>query len=132
MNFFIPFTFTFFAFAFTIDVNYTGGDAFVDDFRTFNYDLWVVENGYLDCVWVESVTNVFWRRRCAFASKKKVHQKLVLNEISAFADVVLELMMKNDCDHVRCCIDKKHCTKYSSGQIVSKDSYLYGTFTFGC
>ena len=102
-------------FIFGIDANifeWDEGDTFTDHFTVFNRKRWTSNDGLLSCV----------GKHCVLRSEKN----LVFQHLGG-----VQLKYRSDCSGVECCHGlklNKDCTKFTSGALVSKHRYGYGSY----
>ena len=96
------------------------GRSFIDTFSSEKKDIWVVEEK-LRCIFHE----------CVYLSKENVDitSRKVIEGRDYFGFNKLYIHFRNDCNGPHCCKDNL-CTHYSSGNVLSKDIYGYGSFRF--
>jgi len=93
----------------------TAGDSFSESFLTQNTDRWDNNDDWLMCV----------GKQCVYLSR----YNLQFNIPNPHG--MLQIEMWNNCYQDHCCVESwrdKNCTPYSTGQLVSKKKYGYGSY----
>jgi len=94
----------------------TAGNSFSESFLTQNTDRWDNNEDWLMCV----------GKQCVYLSRNN----LQFNTPSPHGMLQIELW--NNCYEDHCCLEKnrghKDCTPYTTGQLVSKENYGYGSY----
>jgi len=108
------------------------GENFVDTFRYFKADLWIRNEGSLDCTNEECVFDD--RRNLDYKRAVRKEKGLSRDIVPDYIEHELQLSLTNTCQGPKCCgINKEsveYCTNFTSGAIRSKNSYSFGQFHF--
>ena len=99
------------------------GQNFIDLFEIFDDNIWVKETNVMTCLEPSADSP-----QCVYTSDMNIVRK---NLVDATPNQhYLQMSMRNDCVGKQCCKGFSICTKYTAGQIYSKNSYFYGSFRF--
>ena len=108
--------------------SHADGFEFTDNFNEFRTDIWNKSNDILHC-----------SKTCVYLDQDNIR---IVPHSDSMLKNSLQLSLRNDCFGPWCCkstamvrnwrasIPKEYCTRYSTGKIISKDSYKYGSFRF--
>ena len=91
---------------------------FVDTFSLFDAANWMQEHDVLSCLF----------NQCFYALVQKLDYLKV--DVRGEPHSWLNIKLENTCKGQHCCHFDEFCTYYEGGQIMSRKSYLYGSFRF--
>jgi len=98
------------------------GENFVDQFETFDDNIWQKETNVMSCLEASESP------QCVYANDKNLVTKSLWDITPP--QHYLQMSMRNNCVGKQCCKGLSTCTKYTAGQISSQKSFFYGSFRF--
>lgn len=118
---------------FAVHCEFETGMDFIEDFNHFDGFLWAQDFG-LTCD--ASLAHTLAFRfvpdfKCYFADPTMID--IVVSNSTIFNPIDskygLEILAQNGCMDRHCCLGSK-CTKFNTGFLISKHTYIYGSYTF--